>query len=253
MPRLKIRVGKCTNIGNFRENNEDRMFVGEEQQLFLVADGMGGQAAGEQASQIAVDVIPERLASLLPANTTENAEVRRSIKDAVIAANETILAQGIADPSLQNMGTTVVMALLRGATVYIAHVGDSRAYRLPDGKGKFETITIDHNLAQALLEAGTITQDEVKNHRFRHVLWKFLGSKDCVDGPDIDSFDLHAGERILLATDGLCGIVEDEKIASEILRHSDPQKCAESLVKLALDEGSKDNVTVVLLFVDAIE
>ena len=243
---FKVRVGKSTTIGNFRDNNEDRLFVAEDHFLYMVADGMGGQAAGEQASQLAVDIIPRRLEGL-SVDCEDPEEVKAALSQAVIAANETILAQGIADPSVQNMGTTVVLALLRGNTMYIAHVGDSRAYRLQNGN--ISSVTTDHNLAQALFDANTISKEELRTHRFRHVLWKYLGSKEAEDGPDITTFDIQPGQRLLLTTDGLCGVVEDEKIDDVISAAADPQRCAETLVQMALDEGSKDNVTCVVIYI----
>ncbi|WP_419193425.1 PP2C family protein-serine/threonine phosphatase [Kolteria novifilia] len=245
---FRILAGKCTDIGNFRDNNEDRYYIDEERAIYIVADGMGGQAAGEQASQIAVDIIPEKLAKL-PVECQDEEEVKGAVSQAVIAANEAIIAQGNADPSVQNMGTTVVIATMRGEKVYLAHVGDSRAYFFRDGS--VASVTTDHNLAQALFDAKTITQEELKNHRFKHVLWKYLGSKEADEGPDMERDNLQAGDRILLATDGICGVVDDEVIVETINRHDDPQACAEELVRLALESGSKDNITVVVLFIEA--
>ncbi|MGL5096822.1 MAG: PP2C family protein-serine/threonine phosphatase, partial [Planctomycetia bacterium] len=146
-PRLRIHVGKCTSIGNFRDNNEDRFFVDEEHGVFIVADGMGGQAAGEQASQIAVDLIPQHLLRLPANGQVESAQVEQAVRKAVIAANESIIHQGEEDPSTQNLGTTVVVAVVRGRKLVVAHLGDSRAYRYRNGA--LEAITVDHNLAQA--------------------------------------------------------------------------------------------------------
>jgi len=244
---LRIRVGKKTSIGNYRDNNEDRLFVDENRWLYLVADGMGGQVAGEQASQLAVDLIPEELRTL-ESTTAEPETVRQAVRQAVVAANEAILAQGIADPSMQNMGTTVVLALLRGHRIFVAHIGDSRAYLFR--KGLIDAVTTDHNLAQALYEAKTITKEELKTHRFKHVLWKYLGSKEAGDGPDIKEFEVRVGDRVLLATDGLTGVVEDELLLEEVYKLDDPQKTAERLVELALEQGSKDNITCVVLYIE---
>lgn len=244
-PRFIVRIGTRTSIGNYRDNNEDRFHVDGRTGVYLVADGMGGQAAGEQASQIAVDIIPRRLLELSPDTASIN-DVRKAITEAVLFANNMILARGSADPSVQNMGTTVVMAVQRGNRLYVAHVGDSRAYKLRDGK--IEAITTDHNLAQALYEAKTISKDELRTHRFRHVLWKYLGSKEASDGPDINEFEAHAGDRVVLASDGLTSVMEDDVLRDAVYRHTDPQKCAEDLVRLSLENGSKDNVTCIVLF-----
>ena len=232
LSKLKLRVGKCTSIGNYRDNNEDRLYVDEDCNIFVVADGMGGQAAGEQASQLAVDMIPQQLVSL-DETVTDAQLIRETLSDAVKAANEAIIAQGIADPSVQNMGTTVVLAVLRGGCMYVAHLGDSPAFLLRGDE--IRILTTDHNLAQALFDAGTITKDELKTHRFRHVLWKYLGSKEATDGPDIGVFDIRAGDRIVLASDGLTGVVEDEAILKEANSFDDPQRSADHLVNLALE------------------
>jgi protein phosphatase len=244
-----IRVGKCTSIGNYRDNNEDRYFVNEDVHLYIVADGMGGQAAGEQASQIAVDLIPQQL-GFVDAASMEADDVHTAIKDAVIAANEAIIAQGVADPSVQNMGTTVVLAFLMDKHLYVANLGDSPALLLRDGN--IETITADHNLAQALYDANTISKEELQNHRFRHVLWKYLGSKEAEEGPDIHRIAVQSGDRFVLASDGLTGVVTEETIRDEVYKKDDPQECAEHLVRVALDSGSKDNVTCVVFYIDAI-
>lgn len=247
LANLSVRVGKFTSIGYYRENNEDRYFVDGDQRLFIVADGMGGQAAGEQASQLAVEMIPAQLQGL-SIEDTDPAFIRQAVSQAIVAANEAILAQGIADPSLQNMGTTVVLALLRASKVFIAHIGDSRAYLIRGGA--IESMTTDHNLAQALYEAKTISKEELKTHKFRHVLWKFLGSKEAGDGPDLFDFDVQAGDRLVLVTDGVTGSLDESAILSMVSEINDPQKCAEELVQLSLDHGSKDNVTCVALFID---
>src|SRR5690606_36632113 len=213
----QVRVGKRTEIGYYRANNEDRMFVAEDRMLYIVADGMGGQAAGEQASQMAVDVVTEQLASL-PIDLHDPAKIRKLLSQAVVAANDAILAQGDADPSVQNMGTTIVMAVLRGNRMYIAHVGDSRCYHMRNRN--IEDVTTDHNLAQALYQAKTISKEELQTHRFRHVLWKYLGSKEAGEGPDIKEVDVKPGDRLLLATDGVTGAVSDELLLDEMFKYS---------------------------------
>jgi serine/threonine protein phosphatase PrpC len=209
---------------------------------------MGGQAAGEQASQLAIDMIPEQLSGLT-VHDRDPELLRDAVNHAVVATNEAILAQGIADPSVQNMGTTVVLAVYRDGKLVVAHIGDSRAYLVRNGT--IESVTTDHNLAQALYEAKTISKEELKTHRFRHVLWKYLGSKEAGDGPDLNDLDVQAGDRLVLATDGVTGALDDNAILEVVMKSDDPQKCSEDLVQLALDRGSKDNVTCVTVFFDA--
>lgn len=248
LANLRLRVGKHTSIGYFRDNNEDRYYVDTDRHLYIVADGMGGQAAGEQASQLAIDMIPEQLSGL-SVQDRDPGLLRDAVNHAVVAANEAILAQGIADPSVQNMGTTVVLAVYRDGRIVVAHIGDSRAYLVRNGT--IESVTTDHNLAQALYEAKTISKEELKTHRFRHVLWKYLGSKEAGDGPDLNDLDVQAGDRLVLATDGVTGALEDSAILEVVSKSHDPQKCSEDLVQLSLDRGSKDNVTCVTIFFDA--
>ncbi|MBY0585739.1 protein phosphatase 2C domain-containing protein [bacterium] len=243
---FRVSSGLNTSIGYFRDNNEDRIVLDDRTMIYVVADGMGGQAAGEQASQMAVDIVPATLRELL-SNDAEPISVREAIKRAVLLANQSIVQKGDNDPSTQNMGTTIVLSVCRNDKMFVAHIGDSRAYLVRDGK--IRRITTDHNLAQALFEANTISAEELDTHRFRHVLWKYLGSKEVGEGPDMTEIELHDGDRFLLATDGLTGSLSDELIRDEIVRATDPTICADKLVKLALDNGSRDNVTGAVLFV----
>lgn len=248
--KAKIRVGQSTSIGNFRDNNEDRMYVDQRMGLYIVADGMGGQAAGEQASQLAVEIVPQYLRRL-PLTADDPQLIREAVHNAMIAANEAIIARGIADPTTKNMGTTEVMVLLRNGRFYVANIGDSRVYLLR--RRELFRLTTDHNLAWALFLANNITKEQLKDHKFKNVLWKYLGSKEAFEGPDLEEVDVEPGDRILMATDGLTGEAEDEQILAECLRYpNDPQRCADHLVNFALQIGSKDNVTCVVLDVDSL-
>src|SRR5260370_314779 len=211
---LALNIGKCTLLGNYRENNEDAIDVKQfpEMTLCLVADGMGGQAAGEIASKRATEVVPRELKKNLQPTAADD-DVKKVIRQAVVQANEEIIAMGALDRDLRNMGTTVVMAVWRkGNELYIANVGDSRAYLIRDDK--IEQLTIDHSLAQALVDNKTISAAEAREHRFRNVLWKYLGSKEVGEGPDVRVVSIKAGDRFLLCTDGLTGPVPDPQLLS---------------------------------------
>jgi PPM family protein phosphatase len=244
---LALNIGKCSLLGNYRENNEDAIDVKPFSDLTLcvVADGMGGQAAGEIASKRATEVIPRELKK----NVTRAAsaeEARTGIRRAVVQANEEIIAMGALDRDLRNMGTTVVVAVWRkGNEMYIAGVGDSRAYLIRGGK--CEQLTVDHSLAQALVEAKTISPDEAREHRFRNVLWKYLGTKEVGEGPDVKVVPIQPGDRFVLCTDGLSGVVTDEQIAECVGKFTDMQQCADALGKLALDCNSRDNVSCIVI------
>jgi serine/threonine protein phosphatase PrpC len=244
---LALNIGKCTLLGNYRENNEDAIDVKQfpELTLCLVADGMGGQAAGEIASKRATEVVPRELKKELP-KAGNNEDAKKVIRKAVVQANEEIIAMGALDRDLKNMGTTVVLAVWRkGGEMYVTGVGDSRAYLVRDGG--IEQLTVDHSLAQALVEAKTISPEEAREHRFRNVLWKYLGTKEVGEGPEVKLVPVQSGDRFLLCTDGLTGVVTDEKLAESINEHSDVQKCADALGQLALDSGSRDNVSCIVI------
>src|ERR1019366_1484018 len=166
---LSLNIVKCTLLGNYRENNEDSIEVKQfpDMTLCIVADGMGGQAAGEIASKRAIEVVPRELRKNLVAGGGED-QVKQVVRKAVVQANDEIITMGTLDRDLKNMGTTIVMALWRtGRELYVANLGDSRAYLVR--AGKIEQLTIDHSLAWALVENKTITPEEAKEHRFKNV------------------------------------------------------------------------------------
>ena len=153
---------------------------------------------------------------------------------------------GSLDRDLKNMGTTIVMAVWRKSReLYISNLGDSRAYLIRGGN--IEQLTVDHSIAQALVENKTITPEEAKKHHYRNHLWKFLGSKENGDGPEVRPILLEKGDRFLLCSDGLHGPVPDEKLLKFIEEHPNPQECADGLGQLALDDGSRDNVSCIVI------
>jgi protein phosphatase len=242
-----LNIGKCCLLGNYRENNEDSIDVKVFPDLTvnIVADGMGGQAAGEIASRKAVDIIPRELRKNLTAQLNVDG-VKNAIRRAIVQANEEIMAMGALDKDMKNMGTTVVMTVWRrGGDMFVAGVGDSRCYLVRNKK--IQQLTVDHSLAQALVEAKTISPAEAKDHRFRNVLWKYLGSKEVGDGPDVTVVQLQAGDRFLICSDGLSGVVSDDDLAAYIASATEMQQCAEGLGQLALDQNSRDNVSCVVI------
>jgi protein phosphatase len=245
-----LNLGKCSLLGNYRENNEDAIDVKQFPDLTvcIVADGMGGQAAGEIASKKAIEVIPRELRKNLTANLTADA-VKQVIRRAIVTANEEIRAMGALDKDMRNMGTTVVLTVWRkGGELFVAGVGDSRCYLLR-GK-KIQQLTVDHSLAQALVEANTITAAEAKDHKFRNVLWKYLGSPEVGEGPEVAVVQLQSGDRFLLCTDGLTGPCNDDSLLQFIDGQQDMQACAEGLGQFALDSGSRDNVSCIVIEVN---
>lgn len=265
---LRLRVGVVSSIGNYREHNEDNYFVPgrksivdggsteataemfvtelEPSSLFIVADGMGGQQAGEEASRMAVEIIPRAVARRLPGTENDQRKIQSVIREAVAEANQEILGSSGTVTEYSNMGTTVVLALFRNDRVFIAGIGDSRAYRIRDGK--IQQLTKDHSLADALGEAGTISKEEVANHKFKNILYLYLGSKDAGGGPEeVHVLDVRAGDRFLLASDGLTGSVTDEQMAELVESFDDPQRAAKALKDRALANDSRDNVTSLVI------
>lgn len=249
---VRLVIGKCSLLGNYRENNEDAVAVTEIPALSvcIVADGMGGQAAGEKASQMATEIIPRELTTNVP-QVKSGDDIRRTLRKAIVQANEEIIAMGQLDRDFRNMGTTVVAIMwnpeFRDDCLFIAGVGDSRSYLVRDGK--IEQLTTDHSLAQALVEARTITPEEAKEHRFKNVLWKYLGSREVGDGPEVKQVFIRPGDKLLMCSDGLSGVVPDERLAQVMTEQTESQYCAEYLCQLALDMGSRDNVSCVVISV----
>jgi len=242
---FKLNWGAVCIKGNFRDNNEDRYHINPEVRYFIVADGMGGQNAGERASEIATSLIPQRLNELLSFDEEDDQEVIEQIDNSVTFANNEIMAMSELDPKCKNMGTTVVMLVAAGEHLYIGGIGDSRAYQLHDGK--LTQLTIDHTLTEALRRAGTINDEEAKHHRYQNVLHRYLGSAEGSKGAELQVFQPTTGDRYLLCSDGVTGGVEDPELAELLCRIEDPQEAAETIVKQAETGGSKDNITCIVV------
>jgi protein phosphatase len=244
---LVLNIGKCTLLGNYRENNEDSIDVKEflDMTICLVADGMGGQQAGEIASHRAIEILPRELKKHL-VGAIGNDETKSIIRRAIVQANEEILAMAALERDLKNMGTTVVLSVWRkgSSVLFVSGLGDSRVYQIR-GK-KIEQLTVDHSIAQALVEAKTISAAEARTHRYRNFLWKYLGSKEVGDGPEVKAVSLQPGDRFLLCSDGLSGVVTDEQLLAFIREQTYMQQCADGLCQLALDSGSKDNISCII-------
>ncbi len=245
---MKLRAGSVSITGRFRDNNEDNCYADPQQRFFLVADGMGGQSAGERASALAMEIVPQKLQSIDFAKGQPEQTVR-IIDEAVGQANFEIMALGELDNKLKNMGTTITFLVSVSGLLYIGGIGDSRVYRLR--AGQLEQLTTDHSLVQALIDAGTLTPEEAVNHRYRNVLYRYLGSKEGGAGTNPKTVKPQVGDRYLLCTDGVTGGATDAKLAELLAAGNDPQKIAEAVVKAAEDGGSKDNITATVVFVEA--
>lgn len=244
---VRVRTGLVSITGDYRENNEDSAVVDPEQRFFIVADGMGGQAAGEKASSLAVELIPLKLTQSLGFKGDSPDRVIEAIDRAVEYANSEIMALGQVDPHYNQMGTTVALLINSGDSLYVGGVGDSRVYRLSEGK--FEQLTTDHSLTQALRDAGTITEEEARNHRYKNVLYRYLGTKDGGKGTETKRLTPRVGDRFLMCSDGVTDGCDSETLARLLAEDDDPQRAAESIVRAAQEGGSRDNISCVLVFI----
>ena len=244
----RVQVGSLSITGNFRDNNEDRLALDPDNRFFLVADGRGGQSAGEKASQMATELIQEHLQKPLDFDETSSESVIETIDRVVALANTEIVALAQLEPRFHNMGTTIVFVVAVGGQLYSGGVGDSRVYRLRDGD--FEQLTTDHSLTQALLDAETISPEEAITHRYRNVLYRYLGSKEGGEGTSPDVCDPVTGDRFLLCSDGVTDGIDDLTLEMLLNDGDDPQQIAETIVEAAQQGGSKDNITAVVLVLE---
>jgi protein phosphatase len=246
-----LRIGARTDLGCVRENNEDKYDVFEPEEptvlaargrVYAVADGMGGHAAGQIASEVA-------LKALIHSYYREGeSDAASALRRAVDAANQHVwdIARSVSGRS--GMGTTLVAAVVREATISVAHVGDSRVYRWREGR--LEQLTEDHTLVNEAVRAGRLSADQAAVHPQRNVITRSLGVAGVVE-PDLLDLTLASGDRFLLCSDGLTTMVEDELIGA-LLGHGSPSEAAWSLVDRACAGGGHDNVTALVVHVESL-
>jgi PPM family protein phosphatase len=248
----KIELGATTHVGRVRESNEDHFRVVPELQLMIVSDGMGGEASGEVASELAVETIvehctePPRLAASATAGAQrpEFSERTNCLLTAVQSANRRIHLASLEDPEKHGMGATVVAAWLEGLRLSLVHVGDSRAYLFRSGA--LERLTYDHTLVAEQVRIGILTPKQADTSAWQSVLIRALGTNEQVD-LDVEERQLLPGDVLLLCSDGLTRMVRDPEIGSVLASTPSAQEAAERLVTLANQGGGEDNVTVVVM------
>lgn len=228
---MKVEAGVATDIGRVREGNEDSYLV--DPPLYAVADGMGGHRGGEVASHLALETVEEL-----------SRAGRGTLADQVRQANRAVYEKSQQDRAVTGMGTTLTVVKVVDAAVLLAHVGDSRAYLLR--AGALRKLTDDHTLVNRMVKAGEITTDEAEVHPHRNVLTRALGTEPEVQ-VDVDEVALLDGDRLLLCSDGLFGMVNEDQIQAILESEPDPQKAADRLVRAANRAGGIDNITVVVV------
>ncbi|MFN9371624.1 MAG: PP2C family protein-serine/threonine phosphatase [Planctomycetaceae bacterium] len=253
-PPIELTWGALSVVGNFRPNNEDRFYVDPLGRFFLVADGMGGQSAGERASALAVEVIPRVLEKELDFEKGDLSQITAALQAAVSQANTEIISQSTLDPGCHNMGTTLALLVRVGNHFYGVGLGDSPIYLLRGGQ--LQKLTTDHSLTQALVDAGTISASEAATHRYRNVLYRYLGTKEgylgIKDGDpsdDVRPVDMHPGDRFLICSDGALDGLSETGVREMLTRINNPQQAAENIVSASLAGGSRDNITAIVVFV----
>jgi serine/threonine protein phosphatase PrpC len=238
-------IAAVTDIGQRRQNNEDAFAVRQDLGCFLVADGMGGHAAGEVASRLATETVVDQLeAAGLPLREPE--PTRRALIAAVRQANRAILDEAGRNSDLHGMGTTLTaLALLAGGhRACLAHVGDSRAYRLRNGR--LTQLTADHTWVREQVQLGRLTPAEARTHEAASVLTRALGTYPEPD-PDVTATDILTGDTLLLCSDGLTTVLDDGAIAAILAQPAPTATLAAQLVAAANLAGGPDNITVIVL------
>ncbi len=230
---LRLVVGASTDVGRVRDHNEDAYLVDDELGLVAVADGMGGHQAGEVASATALEALRAAIRS------------GEGIRDAVTSANDAVYDKSTTDERLRGMGTTLTAGTLAaGGTLLLGHVGDSRAYLLHDGE--LDRLTTDHSLVEELIRAGELTEAEAEADPRRSMITRALGIEPDVE-VDLYPVQMESGDRILLCSDGLTGMVSEDELDEVLREEPNPTSAARRLVAAANAAGGIDNITVVVI------
>lgn len=249
---MKLRYAGLTHVGMKRAHNEDNLALVPEESLYIVADGMGGHASGEVASQMAVETITNFFRM-----TTRDEDVTWPYKEepdlrydenrlvtAIRFSNQRIYEAALRESRFKGMGTTIVAAFFTKGGAYLGHVGDSRAYRIR--RGAIVQLTDDHSLLNDYIKANKLSKDEIDAFPHKNVIVRALGMKDMVD-VDVSRFEPEVGDIYLLCSDGLSGMVDDDDISRIVCDAHDLESACRSLVDAANEAGGTDNVTVALV------
>ncbi|MCM1113745.1 MAG: Stp1/IreP family PP2C-type Ser/Thr phosphatase [Muribaculum sp.] len=242
-----LKTFSITDIGRKRKVNQDYVYTSEEPvgslpNLFIVADGMGGHNGGDYASKLTVETMLTEIADSFEKNPV------KIFGKAISKANDVIRRKAEEIPDMEGMGTTVVAATCMGRFLQVANVGDSRLYVV--GKG-IRQITKDHSLVEEMVRVGTISEAEARNHPDKNIITRAVGASDSVEA-DYFTVELEAGDSVLMCTDGLTNMLEDEEIRMILGGARDIVEKAQALVNAANANGGKDNITVVLIEQDLV-
>lgn len=237
-----IKTFSVTDIGKKRKVNQDYVYtsentIGNLPNLFIVADGMGGHNAGDYASKATVEIMVEEIGQ------SKEKDAVVIFKNAIGAANTQIRSKASEEPDLEGMGTTVVAATCMGNQLQVANVGDSRLYVVNQ---KIRQITRDHSLVEEMIRMGGLGREEAKNHPDKNIITRAIGAGDTVE-PDFFTVDVEEGDLVLMCSDGLTNMLEDEEIRMILSGARDIVEKAYRLVEAANENGGRDNISVVLI------
>ncbi len=246
---MQIQVGAGTDVGMIRSGNEDNFFAeaDERRGVFVVADGMGGHAAGEVASEMAVQIISRHL---LPLASVKDDGAAETVGRALREANRAIYERMLAEVDKQGMGTTASVLVLSDHGYLIGQIGDSRIYLLRDGA--LVQITKDHSYVQEQVDAGLLTPEQSRYHPYSNVITRCVGASEEVEG-DIYEGEIRVGDVFLVCSDGLTGMVDDRRLQQLLLARSGPGRIVDSLIAEANGRGGLDNITAIVIQVAGID
>ncbi|MEP6691313.1 MAG: Stp1/IreP family PP2C-type Ser/Thr phosphatase [Gemmatimonadaceae bacterium] len=246
---MQLAVAARTDVGMIRSGNEDNLFANPSKHpgLFAVADGMGGHAAGEVASKMAVEIIVEELA---PIHDPRDPATVAAVIEALQQANRRIYDRTLSEADKQGMGTTASVLLLGNNRYLIGQVGDSRVYLLRDGV--LQQLTKDHSYVQEQVDAGYLTPEQARYHPYSNVITRCVGASDDVE-PDTYLGGVQKGDIYLVASDGLTGMVDDTRIQAILLAKSGPGRMVDALINEANGRGGLDNITAIVVQVSELD
>lgn len=256
MSRLKVTSCGITDLGRKRQNNEDNYLINDELNLYVVADGMGGHAGGEFASQIAVNTVEEVFTNMdslaapvpIPGELGQDAMIKEKIEYAIRLAGRRIYEKALEDHEYRGMGTTALGIYMFQDRMFISHVGDSRGYRIR--KNGIEQLTEDHSLVNEQIKAGILSPEMAKTHRLKNIITRSLGYQEEVE-VDTRIETLEEGDTFLLCSDGLSNMVEEDEMLELVTRYH-LQEAANRLIEAANERGGDDNITVILAKVNRV-
>jgi len=246
---VQLSVAAGTDVGRIRAGNEDSLYADAdaERGLFIVADGMGGHAAGEVASEMAVQIVARELAKF---RDLAGVEPLAGMATALREANRAIYERTIVEADKQGMGTTASCLLMGGGRWIIGHIGDSRVYLMRDGQ--FRQVTKDHSYVQEQVDAGFLTPEQARYHPYSNVITRCVGASPDVE-PDVYRGPVKPGDTFLVASDGLTGMVDDWRLQQLLMARTTPDRVVHSLIAEANGRGGLDNITAIVVRVVALD